>query len=170
MKTLISALALAIAAAAPVQASSNASKDDAVAMVKKGIAFIKANGVDKGYAAITQQGRPVHRPRPVPGGLRPGRQGACAHGANGKQVGKDLIDLTDVDGKYFVKERVAWSRPSPPALAGLQVHQPGEQEDRAQADVLREARRDRGLRRHLQVRPGRSRPTVPFNAPWSTRS
>jgi len=33
--------------------------------------------------------------------------GKCvAHGANPKQVGKDLIDLKDPDGKAFVKERV----------------------------------------------------------------
>lgn len=33
--------------------------------------------------------------------------GKCvAHGQNPKQVGKDLIDLADADGKEFVKERV----------------------------------------------------------------
>ena len=29
-----------------------------------------------------------------------------AHGSNAKMIGKDLIDMRDVDGKYFVKERV----------------------------------------------------------------
>jgi signal transduction histidine kinase len=29
-----------------------------------------------------------------------------AHGANEKMVGKNLIDLKDVDGKAFVRERV----------------------------------------------------------------
>lgn len=33
--------------------------------------------------------------------------GKClAHGQNEKQVGKDLIDLADADGKEFIKERV----------------------------------------------------------------
>jgi signal transduction histidine kinase len=33
--------------------------------------------------------------------------GKClAHGQNEKQVGKDLIDIADADGKEFVKERV----------------------------------------------------------------
>lgn len=33
--------------------------------------------------------------------------GKClAHGQNEKQVGKDLIDMADADGKEFVKERV----------------------------------------------------------------
>ncbi|HRD86214.1 MAG TPA: cache domain-containing protein [Rubrivivax sp.] len=112
MKTLISALALAIAAAAPVQASSNASKDEAVAMVKKGVAFIKAQGVEKGYAAITGKD-----PQFVDRDLYLvvyGLDGKClAHGANPKQVGKDLIELTDVDGKYFVKDRVAMVKSKP---------------------------------------------------------
>jgi cytochrome c len=112
MKTLISALALAIAAAAPVQAASNASKDEAVAMVKKGVAFIKAQGVEKGYAAITGKD-----PQFVDRDLYLvvyGLDGKClAHGANPKQVGKDLIELTDVDGKYFVKDRVAMVKSKP---------------------------------------------------------
>ncbi len=34
--------------------------------------------------------------------------GKCiAHGQNEKQVGKDLIDLADADGKEFIKERVS---------------------------------------------------------------
>jgi signal transduction histidine kinase len=34
--------------------------------------------------------------------------GKClAHGQNEKQVGKDLIDLADADGKEFIKDRVA---------------------------------------------------------------
>jgi cytochrome c len=37
--------------------------------------------------------------------------GKCiAHGQNPKQVGKDLIDFVDPDGKEFVKERVALAR------------------------------------------------------------
>lgn len=37
--------------------------------------------------------------------------GKClAHGQNEKQVGKDLIDLADADGKEFVKERVEFAK------------------------------------------------------------
>lgn len=36
--------------------------------------------------------------------------GKClAHGQNEKQVGKDLIDLADADGKEFIKERVEFA-------------------------------------------------------------
>ena len=43
-----------------------------------------------------------------------GLDGKClAHGANEKQIGRDLIDLTDIDGKYFIKDRVTMVRSSP---------------------------------------------------------
>ncbi len=105
------ALALALAAG-PALASTNASKDEAVAMVKKGVAFIKAQGAEKGYAEISnKKGQFVDRDLYL---VVYGLDGKClAHGANEKQIGRDLIDLTDVDGKYFVKERVALVKGSP---------------------------------------------------------
>ena len=36
-----------------------------------------------------------------------------AHGANEKMVGKNLIDLKDVDGKAFVRERVELAKAKP---------------------------------------------------------
>ncbi len=84
----------------------DATKADAVAMVKKGLAYIKANGIDKGYAAVSDsKGAFVDRDLYL---VVYGLDGKClAHGANAKQIGRDLIELTDIDGKYFVKERVA---------------------------------------------------------------
>jgi signal transduction histidine kinase len=82
-----------------------ASKDEAVAMVKKGIGFIKANGKDKGYAEITsKQSRFKDRDLYL---VVYGIDGVVrAHGQNEKMVNKNLIELRDVDGKLFVKERV----------------------------------------------------------------
>lgn len=103
--TVFAGLALAAAVAAPIPAVANATKDEAVAMVKKGVAFIKANGKDKGYAEISNKS----------GSFRAsdlylvvyGLDGVVrAHGANEKMIGKNLIDLKDIDGKPFVKERV----------------------------------------------------------------
>ncbi len=93
-------------------ASSGASRDDASAMVKKGVAFIKAQGIEKGYATISDKAGPfIDRDLYL---VVYGLDGKClAHGANPKQIGRDLIDLTDVDGKYFVKERVALARSKP---------------------------------------------------------
>lgn len=106
----------AIALAAVVGASSawaqNATKEDAVAMVKKGVAYIKANGKDKAYGEITAKS-----PQFVKQDLYLvvyGLDGKClAHGANEKQVGRDLIDLKDIDGKAFIRERVELGKSSP---------------------------------------------------------
>jgi len=82
-----------------------ASKDEAVAMVKKGVAYIKANGKDKGYAEITnKKGQFTDRDLYL---VVYGLDGVVrAHGANEKMVAKNLMELKDVDGKPFVKERV----------------------------------------------------------------
>jgi signal transduction histidine kinase len=111
-RQLLAAAALAGLAVSGAQAAANASKEEAVAMVKKGIAFIKANGTEKAYAEINNRaGAFVDRDLYL---VVYGLDGKCiAHGANAKQVGKDLIDLTDVDGKYFVKERVELARSKP---------------------------------------------------------
>jgi len=99
-------------AAVPALAAGNASRDEASAMVKKGVAFIKANGVEKGYAAISDKAGPfIDRDLYL---VVYGLDGKClAHGANAKQIGRDLIDLTDIDGKYFVKERVTLAKAKP---------------------------------------------------------
>ena len=100
--TTVSTLALACAS---LTAHADAKPDDATAMVKKGVAFIKANGKDKGYAEVSnKEGQFIDRDLYL---VVYGLDGTVrAHGANGKMVGKNLIDLKDVDGKPFVKERV----------------------------------------------------------------
>jgi signal transduction histidine kinase len=80
-------------------------KDEATAMVKKAIGFLKTNGADKAYAEISNpKGQFVDRDLYV---VVYDMTGKClAHGANPKMIGRDLIDNKDVDGKEFVKERV----------------------------------------------------------------
>jgi signal transduction histidine kinase len=86
-----------------------ATKDEAVAMVKKGVAFIKVSGTEKGYAEITsKKGRFQDRDLYL---VVYGMDGVVhAHGANEKMVGRNLIDLKDIDGKPFVQERVDLAR------------------------------------------------------------
>jgi signal transduction histidine kinase len=74
-------------------------------MVKKGVAFIKADGKDKGYAEINnKKGQFNDRDLYL---VVYGLDGVVrAHGANEKMIGKNLMDLKDIDGKEFVKERV----------------------------------------------------------------
>ncbi len=87
-----------------------ASEDQATAaeatkMVKKGVAFIKAQGNEKGYAEVsTKGGQFTDRDLYL---VVYGLDGTVrAHGANEKMIGKNLIELKDIDGKAFVKERV----------------------------------------------------------------
>lgn len=114
MKPLLVSIIAAVAAlSAPLaMASAGASKEEAVAMVKKGVAHIKSQGTDKAYAAFTaKDAQFVDRDLYL---VVYGLDGkVLAHGANPKQVGKDLLELTDIDGKYFVKERVAMVKSKP---------------------------------------------------------
>ena len=105
IKRALVAAAASLAVAATAGAAEYATKEEAVAMVKKGIAFIKANGKDKGYAEITSKtSRFKDRDLYL---VVYGLDGTVhAHGANEKMVGRNLIDLKDIDGKPFVKERV----------------------------------------------------------------
>ncbi len=86
-------------------ADGGATKADAEAMVKKGVAFIKAHGPEKAYEEISKKGgqfndRDLYL-------VVYGLDGMVhAHGSNAKMVGKNLIGLKDIDGKAFVKERV----------------------------------------------------------------
>jgi signal transduction histidine kinase len=89
----------------PAQAQNKATAAEATAMVKKGVAFIKANGKEKGYAEISNKaGQFIKDDLYL---VVYGLDGMVyAHGANEKMIGKNLIGLKDVDGKEFVKDRV----------------------------------------------------------------
>lgn len=79
-------------------------KEEAKALVKAAIVDFKAQG-DAVFAKITAKDAKY-----VKDDLYVtvyDLNGKCvAHGANVKQVGKDLMELKDPDGKAFVKERV----------------------------------------------------------------
>jgi cytochrome c len=82
---------------------------EAEAMVKKGVAYIKANGRDKAMVDITsKKGEFVDRELYLtvyqPDGT------ALAHGANEKFVGKNMIDLRDADGKEHIRERMEMAK------------------------------------------------------------
>jgi cytochrome c len=93
-------------------AADHATKDEAAAMVKKAVSFIKDQGADKAYSEISNKsGQFVDRDLYV---VVYGLDGkVLAHGANGKLIGKEMLDAQDVDGKFFVKERVEMARAQP---------------------------------------------------------
>ena len=78
---------------------------EAEALVKKAIQLIKTDGKEKAFAEINNpQGKFVDRDLYI---FVYDLNGKCvAHGFNKKMIGKDLFEMKDSDGKYFVKERV----------------------------------------------------------------
>ena len=61
-KITLPALIAAMSICAVARASEGgANKDEATAMVKKAVAFIKSDGVDKAYAEIVRLGRLIRR-------------------------------------------------------------------------------------------------------------
>jgi signal transduction histidine kinase len=112
-KPLISALSFTLAfAGVAAMAAGGASKDDAVAMVKKAVTSIKGEGPDKVYAEFTNKdAKFIDRDLYVVVYQLDGK--VLAHGSNPKFVGKDMSDAQDVDGKLFVKERVEMAAKQP---------------------------------------------------------
>jgi signal transduction histidine kinase len=110
LAVLVAGCVLAVAGAAA--AAEAGSKDEAVALVKKAIGFMQANGADKAYAEFSNpKGQFVDRDLYV---VIYDMNGKClAHGANVKMIGRDLMDNKDVDGKEFVKERVEMMKKQP---------------------------------------------------------
>jgi cytochrome c len=109
---LTSALAALMVLTGAAAAADGASKDDAVAMVKKAVSFIKEQGADKAYPEFTgKDAKFIDRDLYVVVYQLDGK--VLAHGSNAKFVGKDLIDAQDVDGKLYVKERVEMAAKQP---------------------------------------------------------
>ena len=86
-------------------AAERATKDEAVAMVKKAVAFIKQQGSEKAYAEISNKKvQFIDRDLYIVVYRLDGH--VLAHGANEKLIGTDQIAAKDPDGKQFVSERV----------------------------------------------------------------
>ena len=100
-RQFLAAAVLAVAGSL-AHAGERGTADEAVAMVKKAEAYIKANGKDKALAEFSNpQGAFRDRDLYVMVYDKTGTN--LAHGANQKLVGKTLIDLKDADGKLIVK-------------------------------------------------------------------
>ena len=80
--------------------------DDAVAMVKKGVEFLKANGREKFLAEVNDSGKGKFIDGEMYLSVWDMHAKVLAHGTNARLIGKDIIDLKDADGKYFMKEIV----------------------------------------------------------------
>jgi len=94
----------AVLAVQSVQAEERATKKEAEAMVKKAVVHYQKDG-EKAFADFTAPNKMfVSKDLYI---AVYNMEGKCvAHGQNIKQVGKELINMKDPDGKPFVKERV----------------------------------------------------------------
>ncbi len=100
-KVVMAAFAISFLMAGVARAADQGTPAEAEAMVKKAVAFIKANGAEKAAEEFTNgkgfKDRDLYVSFYVLGGK------VLGHGANPKLVGKDLIGLKDPDGKLFIK-------------------------------------------------------------------
>jgi signal transduction histidine kinase len=104
MKKTLLAIALGLVVPMVSFAEDFADKGDAQAIVSKAVKAISANK-DATFKEITGKDAKWINKDLYP--MVYDMNGVCvAHGQNPKQVGKDLIDLADADGKEFVKERI----------------------------------------------------------------
>jgi cytochrome c len=112
-KYLAAAGLVLIVSAGAAGAADRATKDEAVAMVNKAVAYIKANGTEKAYAAFDKKdGGFVDRDLYI---VVYGLNGVVyAHGANAKLIGTDQSNAKDPDGKAFVAERIAMAKKGQP--------------------------------------------------------
>ncbi|HEX7890091.1 MAG TPA: cache domain-containing protein [Ramlibacter sp.] len=102
--------ALLTATAVPAADGAPATDKEAVAMVKKGVAYLKANGKEKAFAAINDRNNKDFHDRDLYLAAHT-LDGVCvAHGTNEKMVGKNFISMTDMDGKEYIKERVEFAK------------------------------------------------------------
>ena len=114
------ALALAVAAFAAASSANppSSGKDrsgepvsaqEAEAMVKKGVAYIKANPRAKAMADITDRNGPFVD-RELYLNVYDMNGTSLAHGGNAKFVGKNMMDLLDTTGRPIVRERLEMAK------------------------------------------------------------
>ncbi|ATQ77838.1 histidine kinase [Massilia violaceinigra] len=106
-------LAICYAVALPATADPFVTKAEAEAVVKKTVAYMKTNGRDKTYSEINRKDAPfTDRDLYI---TVYGTDGVVrAHGANLKMLNRNLMDIKDVDGKEFVRERIELAKKNAP--------------------------------------------------------
>ena len=98
-------LAATASVCAPALADDRAKPEEAKALLAKAVAHVKAVGKDKAYADFMVKPGPwVDRDLYITVFDLNGK--TLSHGANGKLVGKDNINMQDANGKFHVKERL----------------------------------------------------------------
>jgi signal transduction histidine kinase len=103
LKALLAGLAMLLLSANVAAAGDKGTANEAVAMVKKAADYLKANGKEKAFAEFNNpKGQFIDRDLYIVAFDMSGK--TLAHGTNPKLLDKNLIELKDADGKYFMKE------------------------------------------------------------------
>lgn len=108
MKKLLSTMLLSLSAilfSHGALAADKGSADEATALTKKAIAYLKANGKEKAFAEFNNPNGQF-KDRDLYVFVFDFNGKTLAHGTNPKLLDKTLLDLKDADGKLFVKEFV----------------------------------------------------------------
>jgi signal transduction histidine kinase len=101
-KVMLGLFALSLTTAA-IGAGDQGTAEEAVAMVKKAVVYMKKNGNEKAYAEFNNaKGQFIDRDLYIMIYDATGKN--MAHGMNAKLIGKNLIDIKDAEGKLIVKE------------------------------------------------------------------
>ncbi len=100
---------VAAIAAGPLAAADFATRDEAVAMVGKAVAFIEEQGDARAYAEFSRKGGRFHD-RDLYITVLSLDGTVLAHGQRDDLIGRDLIGAEDPDGKRFIAERGALAR------------------------------------------------------------
>lgn len=102
-------LVLGLSANVIAAQAEHGSPDEAVAMVKKAVAFAKAKGKDQLLAEVpNSKGQFIDRDLYL--SIYDFNGTVLAHGINPKLIGKDLSTVTDPDGKPFIKNIIAQAK------------------------------------------------------------
>jgi signal transduction histidine kinase len=106
MKKLFKAMVLGMAAmllSGAAAASDKGSADEAVALVKKAVAYMKENGKEKAFAEFGNSASAQFHDRDLYIFVYDMNGNNLAHGNNPKMVGKNLLEMKDHEGKFIIK-------------------------------------------------------------------
>lgn len=107
MKKLLSAVFMSLAtmlfSQGALASGGKGSADEATALTKKAVAYMKANGKEKAFAEFNNPGGQF-KDRDMYIFVVDFNGKTLAHGANAKLVDKNMLELKDADGKLFIKE------------------------------------------------------------------
>ena len=105
LPALFVAAALVIGLAACGQSQKTATPEDAKAMALKAAAYLKEVGPSTAFEAFTNS--PDWKDGDLYVFAADNNGVLVAHGFNPELIGSNSLDLTDADGKYFVREFIA---------------------------------------------------------------